>query len=93
MHFLSLSSVVVVVVVVVVLFITINLSIRLLHHQCSYFLPFAFVLMLYLDTFYSTDALKLSGMRQGIQQIKDYYLNLNKQTFLLNVIAVDFMFG
>ena len=62
MHFLSLSSVVVAVVVVVVvvvavvgLSITINLSIRLLRHQCSYFLPFAFVLMQYFNTLYSTD--------------------------------------
>ena len=71
MHFLSLSSVVVVVVVVVVvivvvvvgLLITINLSIRLLHHQCSYILPVAFVLMLYFHTLYLTDELKLSGIR------------------------------
>ena len=33
--------------------ITINLSIRLLHHQCSYLLPFAFVLMQYFHTLYS----------------------------------------
>ena len=57
MHFLSLSS------VVVGLFIIINVSIRLLHYQCSYFLPFAFVLIQYFHTLYSTDALKLSGMR------------------------------
>ena len=64
MHFLSLSSVVVVVVVVVVeLLITINLSIRLLHHPCSYFLPFAFLLMQYFHTLYLTDALKLSSIR------------------------------
>ena len=52
MYFLSLSF------VVVGLFITINLSIRLLHYQCSYFLPFAFVLIQYFHTLYSTDALK-----------------------------------
>ena len=70
MHFLSLSFVVVAVVVVVVvvvvvigLLITINLSIRLLHHPCSYFLPFAFVLILYFHTLYLTDAPKLSGIR------------------------------
>ena len=58
---LSLSSVLV--VVVVGLFITINLSIRLLRHCCSHFLPFALVLMQYFHTLYSTDALKLSCMR------------------------------
>ena len=42
---------------------TVNLSIRLLHHPCSYFLLFAFVLMLYFHTLYLTDALKLSGIR------------------------------
>ena len=57
MHLLSLSS------VVVGLFITTNLSIRLLHHQCSYFLPFAFILMQYFHTLYATDALKMSGIR------------------------------
>ena len=60
MHFLSLSSVV---VVAVGPFITTNLSIGLLHHQCSYFLPFAVVLMQYFHTLYSTDARKLSGIR------------------------------
>ena len=57
--------------------------------------------MLYFHTLYLTDALKLSGIRYGIQQIKDYYLNwtdnlqmhLNKQTFLIIMIVVDFMFG
>ena len=63
MHFFSLSSVVVVVVVIVGPFITTNLCIRLLHHQCSYFLPFAFILMQYFHTLYSTDAQKLSSMR------------------------------
>ena len=58
---LSLSSVLV--VVVVGLFIAINLSIRLLRHCCSHFLPFALVLMQYFHTLYSTDALKLSCMR------------------------------
>ena len=62
MHFLSLSSVVVV-VAVAGLFMTINLTIRLLYHQCSYFLPFAFVLMQYFHTLYATDAFKLSGMK------------------------------
>ena len=63
MHFLSLSSVVVLVVVVVGMFIIINLSIILLHYQCSYFLPFAFVLIQYFHTLHPTDALQLSGMR------------------------------
>ena len=54
MHFLYLSSV----LLVVGLFITINLSIRHLHHQISYFLSFAFVLMQYCHTSCSTDALK-----------------------------------
>ena len=57
MHFPFLSSVVVI-AVVVGLFITINLSVRLLHHYSSYFLPFAFVLIQYFHTSYSTDALK-----------------------------------
>ena len=60
MHFLSLSSVV---AVVVGLLITINLSVRLLHHPCSNFLPFAFVLMLYFHTLHLFNALKLSGIR------------------------------
>ena len=53
MHLLFFSS-----VVVVGPFITINLSIKLVHHQSFHFHPFAFVLMLYFHILYSTDALK-----------------------------------
>ena len=80
MHFLSLSSV----IVVVGLFITINLSVILLHHQCSYFLPFAIVSMQYFRTPYSTDALKTRDVEAVIFQQLPLPLTKSEKTTVDN---------